>query len=40
MGGLEGQWGYRENFRDGWTSDIWKVQASFKFNFSHMFYRN
>ena len=34
MGG-EFQWGRRENFSDGFTSDGVKVQFSFKYNFSH-----
>ncbi len=36
MGG-EFQWGRRENFTDGFTSDGVKVQFSFKYNFSHTF---
>jgi len=32
--GLEFQWGKRENFSDDFTSDDFKVQASFKYNFS------
>jgi hypothetical protein len=34
MGG-ELQWGRRENFSDGFQSDGFKVQFSFKYNFSH-----
>jgi hypothetical protein len=34
MGG-EFQWGRRENFSDGWQYDGYKVQFSFKYNFSH-----
>ncbi len=34
------QYGRRENFRDGFSSDITKLQFSFKYNFSHMFYKN
>ncbi len=34
MGG-EFQWGRRENFSDGFTSDGVKIQFSFKYNFSH-----
>jgi DcaP outer membrane protein len=34
MGG-ELQWGRRENFSDGFTSDGFKVQFSFKYNFSY-----
>lgn len=33
MGG-ELQWGRRENFRDGFSSDGFKIQFSFKYNFS------
>jgi hypothetical protein len=40
MGCIEGQYGRRTNYGDGWSSDIWKIQMSFKFNFSHTFYRN
>jgi hypothetical protein len=40
MWGLEGQYGSRENFRDGWSTSIFKLQLSFKYNFSHTFYRN
>lgn len=36
---LEGQWGNRENYGDGWSYDIWKVQLTFKANYSHIFYR-
>jgi hypothetical protein len=35
---VEFQWGNRENFKDGFTSDISKVQFSFKYNFAHAFY--
>jgi hypothetical protein len=34
MYGAELQYGYRENFNDGWTVDDFKVQFSFKYNFS------
>jgi hypothetical protein len=34
MVGGELQWGRRENFSDGFTSDGLKVQFSFKYNFS------
>ena len=34
MVGGELQWGRRENFSDGFTSDGLKVQVSFKYNFS------
>jgi DcaP outer membrane protein len=39
MTGVEMQYGKRTNFRDGFTSDILKMQFSFKYNFSHMFYK-
>jgi hypothetical protein len=32
--GLELQWGRRENFSDGFSSDATKIQVSFKYNFS------
>ena len=35
MVGGELQWGRRENFSDGFTSDGFKVQFSFKYNFSY-----
>jgi hypothetical protein len=35
MMGAELQWGRRQNFRDGFSSDGFKVQFSFKYNFSH-----
>jgi len=34
MVGVEFQWGRRENFTDGFTSDATKIQVSFKYNFS------
>jgi hypothetical protein len=34
MVGGELQWGRRENFSDGFQSDGFKVQFSFKYNFS------
>ena len=36
MGG-EFQWGQRQNFSDGWKYDGYKVQFSFKYNFSRTF---
>jgi hypothetical protein len=36
---VEGQYGTRENFEDGWDTSITKLQFSFKYNFSHTFYR-
>ena len=38
MMGIEFQYGDRENFKDGWNTSITKVQLSFKYNFSHVFY--
>ena len=38
--GVELQYGDRTNFRDGFDTNIFKVQFSFKYNFSHTFYRN
>jgi len=35
MVGAELQYGYRENFSDGWSVDDWKVQFSFRYKFSH-----
>ena len=35
--GPELQWGMRENFRDGFESDDWRLQFSAKYNFSHHF---
>ena len=35
MMGAELQWGRRENFSDGFESDGFKLQFSFKYNFSH-----
>lgn len=40
IAGGEIQYGTRENFADGFDSDILKVQFSFKYNFSQTFYRN
>lgn len=39
MVGVEFQWGDRENFKDGWKTDISKLQFSFKYNFSEAFYK-
>ncbi|QLC67938.1 hypothetical protein LPB248_00215 [Flavobacterium sp. LPB0248] len=39
MAGVEFQWGSRENFRDGWDTSIAKIQFSFKYNFSEVFYK-
>jgi len=35
MYGVELQYGKRENFADGWSTDNFKIQFSFKYNFSH-----
>jgi hypothetical protein len=35
MAGVELQWGRRENFSDGFDSDGFKVQFSFRYNFSY-----
>ena len=35
--GIEFQYGDRENFRDGYSTSITKLQFSFKYNFSHTF---
>jgi hypothetical protein len=34
MAGIEFQWGSRDNFDDGFSSDDFRVQFSFKYNFS------
>jgi len=34
MAGAEFQWGYRRNFRDGWSVPDYRIQFSFKYNFS------
>jgi hypothetical protein len=39
MCGIELQYGTRENFSDGWNTDILKVQFSFRYRFSQTFYR-
>ncbi|HJU53598.1 MAG TPA: DcaP family trimeric outer membrane transporter [Pyrinomonadaceae bacterium] len=36
MVGGEFQWGRRENFRDGFTSDDFRIQISMKYNFSKL----
>ncbi|HEX5872959.1 MAG TPA: DcaP family trimeric outer membrane transporter [Longimicrobium sp.] len=35
MMGIEGQWGQRENHSDGFSSDDWRLQLGFKYNFKH-----
>lgn len=39
LAGAEFQWGNRDNFRDGWSTSITKIQLSFKYNFSEVFYK-
>ena len=39
MCGVELQYGDRTNFKDGWNTEIFKVQFSFKYNFSQVFYK-
>jgi hypothetical protein len=39
LAGVEFQWGDRDNFKDGWSTSISKIQFSFKYNFSETFYR-
>lgn len=39
MMGIEGQFGTRENYSDGWNTEIWKIQFSAKYNFAHAFYK-
>ncbi len=39
MMGVELQWGDRQNYKDGWKTDIMKVQFSFKYNFSQTLYK-
>jgi hypothetical protein len=34
MAGGEFQYGYRKNFRDGWSVPDYRIQFSFKYNFS------
>ncbi|GAO43970.1 hypothetical protein FPE01S_03_00090 [Flavihumibacter petaseus NBRC 106054] len=38
MMGVEFQWGDRDNYKDGWSTSISKLQFSFKYNFSQSFY--
>ena len=37
MYGVELQYGKRENFADGWSSEVYRVQFSFRYNFSKLF---
>ncbi len=39
LAAIEFQYGRRDNFSDGFHSDALKVQLSFKYNFSQVFYR-
>jgi hypothetical protein len=39
MMGIELQFGTRENYLDGWNTNIVKVQFSFRYKFSQVFYR-
>jgi len=39
MMGAELQYGDRQNYSDGWSTSITKVQFSFKYNFSQSFYK-
>jgi len=39
MWGVEYQYGSRDNFKDGWSYNASKVQASFKYNFGQALYR-
>ncbi|MEK6481038.1 DcaP family trimeric outer membrane transporter [Catalinimonas sp. 4WD22] len=40
MAGVEYQWAHRENFNDGWSTSMTKIQFSFKYNFTHTFFKN
>jgi len=40
MAGVELQYADRANYKDGFTSNMTKVQFSFKYNFSQAFYKN
>jgi hypothetical protein len=39
MMGVELQYGTRENYDDDWNTSIFKVQFSFRYKFSHSFYK-
>jgi len=39
MAGLEFQWGQRKNYADNWTYDGYKLQISFRYNFSYAFFK-
>jgi hypothetical protein len=40
MVAAELQYGKRENFSDGFSSEAVKLQFGFKYNFSQVFYKN
>jgi len=40
MLGGEFIWGNRENFRDGWSVPDYRIQFSFKYNFSFRVFGN
>jgi hypothetical protein len=40
MMGTELQWGSRENYKDGWDTSDYRIQFSFKYNFSKVFNQN
>jgi hypothetical protein len=37
MAGIEAQYGMRQNYLDGWNTSLWKLQFSFRYNFSYVF---
>jgi hypothetical protein len=39
MAGVEFEWGDRHNYTDGFTSNISKLQFSFRYNYSQAFYK-
>jgi hypothetical protein len=38
MMAVEFQYGSRDNFKDGWNTEDYRVQVTFKYNFSQKFY--
>jgi hypothetical protein len=40
MAGIELQYGSRTNYSDGWRTEIVKIQFSFRYLFSHIFYNS
>jgi hypothetical protein len=38
MAGVELQYGTRENYSDGWKTDMLKIQLSFRYKFLKEFY--